>query len=77
MHYEKGIGYVEMSGKKVCSARQMALRLARVYGFENDTKAFTRLIIESRVNRQAMLDAWAAGRKLAESQSVQLTTRHP
>jgi hypothetical protein len=34
---------------------------ARIAGFEGDTKAFTRLVIESHVNRAALNAAWAAG----------------
>ena len=67
MHYVKGKGYFESSGRKVCSARTMALRLARVYGYENDTSRFTRLFIENRVRRDLMEAAFRAGRALAEN----------
>lgn len=43
------------------TAREAALSKARAAGYHQDTKAFTRLIVESRVNRQAMNEAWAAG----------------
>lgn len=43
------------------SKRTVALTLARVAGFEEDTRAFTRLLVESRVNREAMHEAWQAG----------------
>lgn len=41
--------------------RQTALALAKIAGYHNDAKAFTRLIIESRVNRAAMNMAWSLG----------------
>lgn len=43
------------------SKRTVALTLARVAGFEGDTRAFTRLLVESRVNREDMNAAWRAG----------------
>ena len=61
MHYVQGKGYVEESGTKVCSKREMALQLARVHGANGDTAAFTRLLIESRVSRAAMDEAFRAG----------------
>ncbi len=41
--------------------RDTALALARVAGYHNDSAAFTRLIIESRVGRPHMNDAWHSG----------------
>lgn len=41
--------------------RTLAIAHARRAGYHSDTMAFTRLIIESRVNRQTMNQAWAAG----------------
>lgn len=61
MHYEKGKGYFEASGAKVCSKREMDLRLARFYGATNDLSAFTRLRIESRASAQSLNAAFAAG----------------
>jgi hypothetical protein len=43
--------------------RSVALTYAKVAGYHNDTKSFTRLIIESRVNRQAMNTAWDLGQQ--------------
>lgn len=59
MHYKKGTGWVETSGAKVCSDREMSLRLARVYGKTGDSAAFTRLLIESRgVSKEKLLAAF-------------------
>lgn len=44
------------------SKRETSLTLARIAGYHDDGSAFTRLIIESRVNRQAMNDAFLNGR---------------
>lgn len=41
--------------------RQVALTRTKVAGFEGDSRTFTRLVVESRVNRRAMNEAWAAG----------------
>lgn len=41
--------------------RDVALTIAKSAGFHNDTRTFTRAIIERRVNREAMNAAWAAG----------------
>ena len=41
--------------------RQTALAEARLAGYRNDRRYFLRLIVESRVDRVAMSDAWAAG----------------
>ena len=41
--------------------RDMALTAAKIAGYHNDTKMFTRLLIEARVNRQAMNSAWCHG----------------
>lgn len=42
--------------------RQTALTLARIAGYHEDTATFTRLIIESRVARPAMNEAFLNGR---------------
>jgi len=68
MHYIQGKGYFEASGAKVCSKRQMALNLARLAGYENDSATFTRLVIENRVSRQAMNDAFRLGRSIREKE---------
>lgn len=49
--------------------RQTAIVLAKVAGYHADTKAFIRLLVESRVNRQTMNEAWAQG-ALAKSVGV-------
>jgi hypothetical protein len=41
--------------------RESAIVRAKVAGYHEDRRAFTRLVIESRVNRKAMLDAWRLG----------------
>lgn len=61
MHYIKGTGYVEVSGAKVCSKREMALRLAKVYGAQGDRESYTRLVIESRVNQAKLDEAFRLG----------------
>lgn len=43
------------------TARAIAIASAKVAGYHADSKAFTRLIVEARVNRQTMNEAWAAG----------------
>jgi hypothetical protein len=45
------------------SKRQTALTLARIAGYHEDTASFTRLIIESRVARPAMNEAFLNGRQ--------------
>lgn len=50
--------------------RANALTRARLAGHQNDTREFTRLIIECRVNRQMMLRAWYQGRELAEREAT-------
>ena len=46
------------------SKRQTAITLAKVAGYHGDSATFTRLIIESRVNRQTMNEAWRTGQQL-------------
>lgn len=41
--------------------RAVALALARVAGYHADTRAWTRLLIEARVNRPAMRAAYDQG----------------
>lgn len=43
------------------SKRNTALAEARIAGYHGNNSYFTRLIIEARVNRQAMNSAWANG----------------
>lgn len=43
------------------TTRKIALILARVAGYHGDTKAFTRLLVESHVNRAAMNREWVNG----------------
>jgi hypothetical protein len=45
----------------MASKRQTALTEAKIAGYHDNTRYFTRLIIEARVNRQAMNEAWANG----------------
>lgn len=44
--------------------REVAIQNAKIAGYHGDKRWFTRLIIESRVNRQIMNDAWTVGTKL-------------
>lgn len=41
--------------------RATALTLAKVAGYHNDSRSFTRLIIESRVARPKLTEAWQHG----------------
>ena len=41
--------------------REHALAAAKIAGYHGDSRTFTRLIIECRVNRAAMNSAWYAG----------------
>lgn len=47
--------------------RETALTLARIAGYHDDSATFTRLIIEKRVNRQAMQEAFLNGRQAKAS----------
>lgn len=57
--------------------RARAIARAKMAGYYADTKAFTRLIIESRVNRPTMLRAFEAGRqtRLAELEQLAKLSR--
>lgn len=46
--------------------REQALTCAKIAGYHSDSKMFTRLIVECRVNRQAMNSAWVAGQVARE-----------
>ena len=50
-----------MSAEKQPSRRKIELAAARAAGFHSDVKAFTRLIIESRVRRGLMNEMWWSG----------------
>ena len=41
--------------------RQSNLIMAKVAGYHNDSKLFTRLVIESRIKRDALNEAWITG----------------
>lgn len=41
--------------------RSTAITLARVAGYHDNARLFTRLIIESRVKRETMNQAWMTG----------------
>lgn len=44
--------------------REVAISRARVAGYENDTRTFTRLLVESRVRRELLNAAWQEGAAL-------------
>jgi hypothetical protein len=44
--------------------REVALGKMRQAGYENDRRTYVRLLVESRINRQALNAAWQAGEKL-------------
>lgn len=43
--------------------RKHAIQYARVAGYHDDAKRYTRLIIEARINRQAMTEAFLSGKQ--------------
>ena len=45
--------------------RELALERARIAGYKNDKITFTRLVIESRVNRDLLNKAWQLGQHQA------------
>lgn len=47
--------------------RDIALTCAKIAGYHNDCTGFTRLIIESRVNRQAMNEAFLTGKQARQN----------
>lgn len=49
------------------TTRKTALTLAKIAGYHDDTASFTRLIIESRVNRQAMNEAFLNGKQAKQN----------
>jgi hypothetical protein len=49
------------------SKRQIALDAAKYAGYHDDSTAWTRLVVENRVNRQAMIEAFQSGRRLREA----------
>lgn len=53
-------------------SRKDALALARVAGYHSDTRRFVRLIVESRVSRPYLNEAWAAGAR-ARANGVRCT----
>lgn len=67
MPYIKGKGWFESSGKYIGSARTVALRLARTYGFNGDRKSFTRLVIESRVAMPLLTAEFRKGEELKQA----------
>ena len=50
--------------------RDVAITWAKIAGHHDDAKAFTRLIIESRVSRPVMTQAWQTGVRLREAGTV-------
>lgn len=50
--------------------REIAIAKARIAGYENDTRTFTRLLIESRVRRDLLNEAWHQGRIKAAKKSI-------
>jgi hypothetical protein len=67
MFYVPNKGYCEASGKKVMSKRQMALQLAKIAGYHDDSTSFTHLIVENRISRPLMNDAWRAGQRAKQN----------
>lgn len=46
--------------------RDQALALARIAGYHGDTAAYTRLLVERRVARPAMAQAYSTGARMKE-----------
>lgn len=67
MQYIHGKGWFDTAGRKVGSMRKIHLHLARIHGATGDDAAFTRLVIESRVSRAALNEAWQTGFKQRKS----------
>lgn len=47
--------------------RDLDLGIARVAGYHGDSRTFTRLVVESRVRRQLLDEAWRIGVKQGRS----------
>lgn len=43
------------------SRRELDLAIARIAGYHDDSRRFTRLVVESRVRRQLLDAAWRTG----------------
>lgn len=67
MRHILGKGMIDVKGEKVCSKREHDLRLARVYGYEQDSASYTRLIIESRVRKNLLDEQWRNGWHMKQS----------
>ena len=46
------------------SKRETAIVKAKSAGYHNDTRDFTRLLVESRVRRELLNEAWYLGREM-------------
>jgi len=55
--------------------RADAIAWIRIAGYHNDSKAFTRLLIENRVSREAANTAWSSGIK-AKAGGMGCTCHH-
>lgn len=51
----------EASGKRVMSKTKRALEMAKIAGYNNDDKAFIRIMIENRISRARLDKAWQIG----------------
>lgn len=49
------------------SARSLALTAAKVAGYHQDARAFTRLRVESRVSIEALAEQWRLGVRAKEA----------
>ena len=67
---------IDQRGENVMSRRKYDLECAKVYGYENDLRSFTRLVIESRVARHHLDAQWALGWRMAEAKraAVEVST---
>ncbi len=65
-YYIQGKGWFESSGAPMGSKRKINLEIAKQCGFNNDTAAFTRLRIESRIGLESLQKAWGIGQEMRQ-----------
>lgn len=51
--------------------KSIALASARLAGYNNDKKAFTRLVVESRINIYELNKQWTIGQELKAKEETQ------
>lgn len=61
-YYVKGKGWFESSGLPMGSQRSIDIARARAFGRQNDSAGLTRLVIESKVSRSKLSEAFISGK---------------